>query len=170
MRVRLRWAGIVLAVALLVAACGDDDTTEPTASSQPAGAQSTTATSPNTTAVVAADVNVATNELGQILVDSDGVTLYVLTADSAGVSTCVDACAQAWPPLIATSVTTGNGLDEADFTLIARPDGTQQIAVNDQPLYRFAGDTAAGETSGQGLNDVWYVAGADGQPVRTPTG
>jgi predicted lipoprotein with Yx(FWY)xxD motif len=168
MHTRRRWLGVLLVafVALSLAACGDDDNSaESTTSSQPGASQAPSVTSPNTTAVVAADVNVATNKLGEILVDTDGLTLYVLTSDTSGVSTCVDSCAQAWPPLLATSVSVGSDLDAADFSLIARPDGTQQIAVKGRPLYTFAGDTAPGDTAGQALNNVWFVVSPAGEII-----
>jgi predicted lipoprotein with Yx(FWY)xxD motif len=117
--------------------------------------------------VTAADVNVSESSLGEILVDADGMTLYVFMNDTAGTSTCVDACAAAWPPLIATSVTVGDDLAAADFSLVARPDGTQQLAVKGMPLYAFSGDNAPGDTSGQGLNGSWYVVASDGTPNQT---
>jgi predicted lipoprotein with Yx(FWY)xxD motif len=157
--------GVVLAVGLTVAACGNDDETESPASSQPAGTQAPSVTSPNTTAIVPADVNVATNKLGEILVDADGMTLYMYLFDAPGVSTCVDACAATWLPLLATAVTVGEGLDASAFSLIARPDSTQQLAMNDAPLYRFAGDLEEGDTAGQGFNNLWFVVSPSGQPI-----
>lgn len=167
MRTRLCLIGTALTIVLVLAGCSDDESTDPPTTTPVAGTSETSTTlPPPTTAVVAADVNVASSPLGDILVDSDGLTLYVFMNDTAGTSTCVDACAQAWPPLTATSVAVGTDLNEGNFTLIARADGTQQIAVNDQPVYRFSGDTAPGDTSGQGLNNVWYVVGPDGTAIE----
>ena len=42
--------------------------------------------------------------------------------------------------------------------MFTRSDGGKQVAYNGRPLYFFAGDTAPGDTKGQGLNDVWFVA------------
>jgi predicted lipoprotein with Yx(FWY)xxD motif len=169
MRTRVFLIGALAAISLSLAACGDDDTTttDGAGTTQAGGGGATTSAPSATTALAAADVNVATSSLGDILVDRDGLTLYVFLNDTAGTSTCVDACAQAWPPLIATTVAVGADLDEAGFSLVARPDGTQQLAVNDQPLYLFAGDAAPGDTAGQGFNSVWYVVGQDGTPIRT---
>ena len=44
------------------------------------------------------------------------------------------------------------------FSLITRPDGTTQVAYDHQPLYYYAGDSAAGDTTGQGLSGKWFVA------------
>jgi predicted lipoprotein with Yx(FWY)xxD motif len=34
------------------------------------------------------------------------------------------------------------------------------------PLYYFASDSAPGDTNGQGVGDVWYVIGADGEFIQ----
>jgi predicted lipoprotein with Yx(FWY)xxD motif len=170
MRREIRWvAAIAVAAGLLVAGCGDESDSESASTTRAttgAGGAATTASAPATTALSAADVNVAESPLGEILVDAEGLTLYVFMNDTAGTTTCTDACAEAWPPLIATDVSVGDDLAEADFTLVARPDGTQQLAVGGMPLYRFAGDSAPGDTAGQGLNGVWYVVSPDGSPNR----
>jgi predicted lipoprotein with Yx(FWY)xxD motif len=170
MRPRLATILAALALTALIAGCSSDDegpstdttVAESTSTARPEPQSSVVEVTP---APTAADVDTASNPLGEILVDADGMTLYFLLTDTAGASTCVDSCAQAWPPLVVTSVSVGSTLNASDFSLVARPDGTQQLAVGGRPLYRFAGDTKAGETAGQGFNSVWYVAGADGQPV-----
>jgi predicted lipoprotein with Yx(FWY)xxD motif len=69
------------------------------------------------------------------------------------------ALAQAWPPLITTSTTppTVSGAS-GTFTIISRDDGSKQVAYNGMPLYRFANDTAPGDTKGDKLGNVWFVA------------
>ena len=34
------------------------------------------------------------------------------------------------------------------------------------PLYFFAGDTAAGQSNGQGLGGKWYVLDSEGNPIK----
>lgn len=167
MRHRVLFMGTALAAALmLVAGCSSDGSySSATTTSSAVPANSSMTTSLTAPAAAKAEVNVTTNSLGPILTDSTGMTLYLFANDTAGTSTCVDACATAWPPLTATAVSVGSDLTAGDFSLIARSDGTQQLAVGGLPLYRFAGDTKAGETTGQGLNGVWYVAGANGRPL-----
>ena len=41
-------------------------------------------------------------QLGNILTDAQGKTLYIFTRDEANASTCYDQCAQRWPALTVT--------------------------------------------------------------------
>jgi predicted lipoprotein with Yx(FWY)xxD motif len=115
-----------------------------------------------------ASVNVATTSLGDILVDGAGLTLYMFTADADGTSACYGDCAASWPPLLSdTSPSLGQGLDAGDFGSITRDDGKAQVTFHGMPLYAFAGDTAPGDTKGQGLGGKWYVLGADGTVLKS---
>ena len=151
-----RLAPMVVAL-LLAAACGTE--AEPGA-----GPDTTIQTEFTTTAVTAGSVTTGTTDLGVVLVDGDGYTLYVFANDDDSVSNCLDACATAWPP-VAGNTAAGAGTDPASFSSIARPDGTSQLALNGQPLYRFAADTAPGDVKGHGVEDVWFAVGADGEPI-----
>ncbi len=108
------------------------------------------------------------NALGKIIVagDESGKTIYAFTPDSAGTPTCYDACAENWPPVVPEGTpAAGAGLDAALLTTVDRTDGTKQLKYGDWPLYYFAGDAAAGDTNGQGLNSKWFVIGADGKLI-----
>jgi predicted lipoprotein with Yx(FWY)xxD motif len=110
----------------------------------------------------------ADNALGKIIVDGDesGKTIYAFTPDSGGTPTCYDACAENWPPVEPEgTLSVGDGLDASLLTTVDRTDGTKQLKYGDWPLYYFAGDNAAGDTNGQGLNTKWYVIGADGKLI-----
>jgi predicted lipoprotein with Yx(FWY)xxD motif len=105
-------------------------------------------------------------ELGAVLVDGSGNTLYAFTPDADGASTCYDTCAQNWPPLVADGdVTVGEGLSLELAGTVARDDGSQQVTYGGWPLYTFVGDTEAGQANGQGRNDVWYAVAPDGTLV-----
>ncbi len=100
------------------------------------------------------------SDLGPFLVDSAGMTLYIFTNDTAGVSNCADQCATNWPPL-----TIGEdenvSVDPAIagwVVTITRADGTRQVTYNGAPLYTFVKDTQPGDTTGHLANDVWFVA------------
>jgi predicted lipoprotein with Yx(FWY)xxD motif len=99
---------------------------------------------------------VATNpKLGRILVDGKGRTLYRLDADNVKPvrSTCVDDCAKRFPPLLvpANGTVTAEGVDAKLIGRITRPDNTIQVTFGGRPMYRYAGDAAAGDTLGQGI-------------------
>lgn len=169
---RLKFALLVLV--LVAAACGGDDaegdaagaaqTAAPTTEAPTTAAPTTAA--PETTRAPTAGMTVALAEsgLGEILVDGDGNTLYLFVPDAQGASTCYDGCAEAWPPLVG-EVTAGDGVDGGLLASVARDDGTEQATFNGWPLYYFANDAAAGDTNGQGLNDVWYVLNATGDAI-----
>lgn len=148
----------VIALAMLVAACGGggDATTS---------APVTTATPTTAAPETAAGLAVADSPLGEILVDGSGRTLYLFVPDAQGDSTCYDECAQNWPPLTGEPVA-GDGVDTALIGSTVRTDGTVQATFNGWPLYYFAGDAAAGDTNGQGLNDVWYVVSTAGDAIK----
>jgi predicted lipoprotein with Yx(FWY)xxD motif len=109
------------------------------------------------------------DELGTILVDSKGRTLYLFRKDSASNSTCLGACADTWPPLAATGKPEVSGRASASLVgTTTRSDGEQQVTYNGHPLYLYAGDEKAGDTRGQGLTDYgagWYVLSPAGQQV-----
>jgi predicted lipoprotein with Yx(FWY)xxD motif/plastocyanin len=148
------------ALALLAASCGGGGGDGET---DVAGEGTTTTTSPADGAVTVA---VADSELGSILVDGEGRTLYLFTNDEPGTSTCADACAENWPPLEATEPpVAGDGADGDLLGSITRDDGTTQVTYADMPLYHFAADQAPGDTHGQGVGDVWFVVGPDGAAI-----
>ncbi len=87
--------------------------------------------------------------------DKTGAQLYVFDVDTAGVSNCVsDNCINTWPALLADE----SSVATAPFSLITRTDGLKQWALNDRPLYFFAGDATAGQQKGEAVNGVWWVA------------
>jgi predicted lipoprotein with Yx(FWY)xxD motif len=164
-RTRFQLAGAALTVlaALVLAGCGDDSSSS---------SATTTAAKATTTTVAAssdATVKVAASDLGKILVDARGMTLYAFTPDTATSSACTGGCAAAWPPLTATGTPTGEGVTGA-ITVIDRPDGTKQVVVAGHPLYTFASDAAAGDTTGQGSGGKWFVVSADGSLVKDAAG
>lgn len=124
------------------------------------GAEVTVATASAGTTVL-----VATSDLGEILGDSDGNTLYLFTPDEQGDSTCYDQCETNWPPLVG-EVTPSDGLDAALLGSTTRTDGSEQATYNGWPLYYFAGDPSPGDTNGQGINDVWFVVSPEGDAIR----
>jgi predicted lipoprotein with Yx(FWY)xxD motif len=114
-------------------------------------------------------VETTSSDFGDILVDNQGNTLYMFVPDQQknGKPTCYGDCAQAWPPYEAEAgVIAGDGLDQKLLGVAERRDGTQQVTYGGLPLYRFSGDEQAGQTNGQGLDDVWWVMDTSGKPVE----
>jgi len=115
-------------------------------------------------------------EYGDVLVDGEGMTLYLFTKDSPGTSVCTGDCASAWPPLIGANPEAGEGVT-ADLGTIEREDGSTQVTANGWPLYYYQADSAPGDATGQGVGDVWYVLSPAGEGIgrstttttRTPT-
>lgn len=108
--------------------------------------------------------------LGSILAGEDGKTLYLLTKDPKGSSSCTGNCATTWPPFTldaGESAIAGSGVTGTIAT-IKRPDGSAQVAINGAPLYYYSGDSGPGDTQGEGSNGVWFVVGADGSAVEAP--
>jgi predicted lipoprotein with Yx(FWY)xxD motif len=106
-----------------------------------------------------AEVDVSQNTtLGSYLVDSKGMTLYIYTKDTPNTSNCYGSCATAWPPLLTNGApTAGNGVDASLLSTTTRTDGTTQVTYNGWPLYYFVSDKAAGDTSGENVQNVWFV-------------
>jgi predicted lipoprotein with Yx(FWY)xxD motif len=105
-------------------------------------------------------------DLGSYLTGADGKTLYYFAKDAEpGASVCAGKCADAWPPLLvgkgATKPTAGDGVTGVISTF-KRSDGGKQVTFDGRPLYYFAKDTQAGDTNGQGILGIWFVAAADG--------
>lgn len=109
--------------------------------------------------VAKAFVSVLLNSGGNLSVaqqNKTNMTLYVFDADAPGTSACTSqTCITNWPPLLADA----NAAAVAPFTLITRGDGNKQWALRDKPLYFFLGDSQPGDVKGDGVNNVWHVAG-----------
>lgn len=157
----------LLLLALLFAACGNASTTTgnaPAPTAVPTTASAPTATptaASSSSAVVQTASATVSGKSVTILTDTKGRTLYYRTSDTAS-SVCSGGCAQAWPPLLFSGSGTPTGSTSLPGTLsvITDANGTQ-VAYQGHPLYTFASDSAPGQTSGQGVAHVWFVATTD---------
>ena len=151
-------AAIVPLAALAVAGYGGVSS-----ASVPAAKQEATKAKPAT-------VRVAKTNLGRILVNSKGRTLYLFQADSGTTSACADACAAAWPPLTSATPKVGKGAKASLASTATRSDGKPQVIYNGHPLYTYSGDKKAGNTNGQGVNafgGLWYVLSPTGTEITS---
>ena len=96
--------------------------------------------------------------VGAFLTDAKGMTLYTFRKDTPGKSACEGPCVEKWPLYYAEKVDPKGDLKPADFGSIQRADGKKQTTYKGLPLYYFAGDKAAGDTSGHGVKEVWDAA------------
>jgi len=106
-------------------------------------------------------------DLGKVIVDAEGMTMYDFHKDKGTTSACYGACAQAWPPLLTEGKPTATGGAEASLIGVTkRKDGTEQVTYNGHPLYGFVEDKKPGEANG---NDVdafggeWYALMPNGE-------
>lgn len=164
-RTRIARLATTLAVAAFVAACGQ------VGGGATAGPTSASPTAAGTSAA-GLTLEVQTAPIGGYVAGKDGKALYIFTKDTGNTSACTGDCATNWPPLVVAAigaVAGGTGVTGALAT-ITRDDGSLQVTLGGHPLYYFAGDTAAGLTNGQALNQVWYLAAPDGKGIGAPAG
>jgi predicted lipoprotein with Yx(FWY)xxD motif len=175
-----RIAPIVAAGLLVFAACGDDDdggATQPPAADTTGAPTDPTAAPTDATGGVteppatgAATVTVASNEeLGDVLADAEGRTLYLFEQDEGLTTACTGPCADNWPPLDAADPTAGDGVDAALLETAATEIGENHVAYNGHLLYYFAGDTAPGEINGHGLPG-WFAVTPAGEAADAAAG
>jgi predicted lipoprotein with Yx(FWY)xxD motif len=136
---------------LLLAACGDDATSNSGSGGGTAGG-----------------VGTRDSQIGKILTDSKGMTLYFADQEADGKIRCVDTCLSMWAPVMMDSAPSGvaDGLAVMD-----RQSSGKQLTFQGKPLYTFRLDTAAGDTRGDRAEDdfsgthfVWHAAVIGGQP------
>jgi predicted lipoprotein with Yx(FWY)xxD motif len=133
--------------------------------------------SPTVTATSAPDATVTVanhEELGDVLVDGEGMTLSMFDSDRQGeASTCTGGCADAWPPLLAEGEPVAGEDVAAALSTVDREGGDTQVAPDGWPLFSYASDEDPGDAARQGANGVWWVLDPAGEPRRgsddTPT-
>jgi predicted lipoprotein with Yx(FWY)xxD motif len=157
----------VLGAGLLAAACSSAASSSgPAAGSTPGTAGSTPSASAQAAATV---IKTTSGSAGAFLTNGSGRAVYLWAKDTMNTSMCSGACASAWPPVIANGSVTASGSAAAkDLSTITRSDGTKQVAYDGHPLYYFAGDTGAGQTSGQGSDGFgakWWLVAPTGASV-----
>lgn len=109
----------------------------------------------------------ADTELGEIVVDGEGMTVYMFDTDTqgGGASSCEGQCAANWPAVTTDSDTPEVEGVTGEIGTITGVDGKTQLTLDGWPLYTFAGDSAAGDTNGQGVNGVWWVLSPAGEKI-----
>ncbi|WIX80344.1 SCO0930 family lipoprotein [Amycolatopsis carbonis] len=168
---RFRTGVIVVSAAagltLLSACSGTTAPPAPVPGGGTGGGQGKLAAAATETAVKLAATDVG--ELGKVLTDGDGHTLYRFDKDTAKPpkSACVDDCAKAWPPLLSKGDVQLDGVDKSLVGSVTRDDGTEQVTVNGWPLYTYAKDATPGDATGQGVNGTWFAATPQGGKAKS---
>ncbi len=147
--------GAAAIAAIVIAGCGSGASSSNTSTS----AETTGGAASGGAAVVDTADNSA---LGQtILVDGQGMTLYLFGKDTNGKSQCSGTCAQNWPPYTTNGQpTAGSDTDDSKLGTVARSDGSMQVTYDGHPLYDYAGDQSAGDANGNGstaFGAVWHA-------------
>ncbi len=169
-------ATLALVVALTAAGCGSDSNsggeagygssgegaaTNEAAKSESSGGGGSAAT------VAVADVG---GEVGKVLVDSKGFTLYYFEKDEGGKSACYGACAGGWPPLTTEGAPKGmSGAQASMLGTTKRKDGTTQVTYAGWPLYTYVADRKPGEANGNDIDAFgaeWYALHANGEKAE----
>ena len=156
------------ATLMLAAACSGTSNT----SSAGRNGSVTPGAGTSATTSVSGAVGVATTSLGPVLVDSKGFTVYMLTADTKGHSTCSAQCLQYWPlvpgPVGASSV---KGISAA-LAVTKATSSASMVTAAGWPLYTFVKDQAPGDVTGEGVKTfggTWYAVSSTGAPVSAPS-
>lgn len=172
---RMTYAVALLAVLAVVAAgCGSDSSTSGGAyggkGGSGSGGETSTTSSETKPASSGGDGIVSAakvGDLGTVLVDSQGLTLYDFHKDKGGTSACYGACAGAWPPLLTEGNPQAQGAAERSMLgTTKRKDGTLQVTYNGWPLYTYVADKAPGEANGNDIDQFgaeWYALQPNGE-------
>ncbi len=140
----------LLLVALAIAGCAGAG---PSATTNPA-------TAPTDDPTGGVRITIAHTPAGIALAGPNGKTLYILTRDQNGTSTCTSGpCSRAWGALVSdpSELQIAPGIT-GTFGITIWRDGTQQVTHNGQPLYYYSKDRAAGDAEGDGVAGVWCIA------------
>ncbi|GGW46750.1 lipoprotein [Streptomyces lucensis JCM 4490] len=186
-------AATAVSVLALTTACGQDNAGAPASSAQNVGATAAAgdygdpgsgtatgagngygtdgnkASSSPSQAAPAGKLTVASNpDLGNVLTDGSGLTLYRFDKDTANPpkSNCDGDCATTWPPVPADDATAGAGIDKALLGEVTRADGSKQLTVGGWPAYRYAKDVNAGDVNGQGVGGKWFALAPNGKKAK----
>jgi predicted lipoprotein with Yx(FWY)xxD motif len=170
---------LALVAALAVAGCGsssdnNSSSSETSSSSGSAyGGSSSQSESSEVKSPPGAESGVAVltvsnaKDVGPVLVDAKGFTVYDFHKDKGTTSSCYGACAQGWPPVLSEGApSAGEGASASKLGTTKRKDGTMQVTYAGHPLYTFVEDKKPGEANG---NDVsafgaqWYALKGSGE-------
>ena len=158
-------------VALLAAACGSANVTGPAYGGVGSGSGSGGGNPYHGAPAPAgaALINIGMSDLGSLLTDGKGRTVYLFTRDAGTTSSCSSGCLSVWPPVTSsTPVHAGTGVSTSLLGSTPGAGGQMQITYSGHPLYYYVGDINAGDTNGEQLNQfggLWFAVSPSGMQV-----
>jgi predicted lipoprotein with Yx(FWY)xxD motif len=167
MRTRLALAALPAGLAALVAlaGCGSGS-----GASSATASPSTSGTTGGGMATIAMTKN---PQLGPILTDSKGNTVYAFAKDSKEMSNCNASCASVWPPVTTSAKpTAGGSVSASKLGTTKRSDGSTQVTYGGRPLYTYTADSSPGDVAGNGINEfggLWYAVQPNGSNAPAGT-
>ena len=173
MATRAWFCALVVSTLVLVVACGSStttttapSTTAPSSTATSSGGRygygggnttPTSSTSSSSNLIKTATATVSGKSV-PILTNAQGMTLYYRTSDMPPTTVCSGGCASAWPPLLVSGSSTPTSTTSLSGKLSVQADANgNQVEYNGHPLYTYSGDTAPGQTTGEGVGGVWHV-------------
>jgi predicted lipoprotein with Yx(FWY)xxD motif len=176
----LRYFVLAFALLMLLAACGNNTSNSGSSTGSSSTSQSTSTSSSsssygtggkygngggnttptaNTTASSIKTATVTVNGKAEtILTNAAGMTLYYRTSDKPPTTVCSGGCASAWPPLLVTGSSVPSSAASLPGKLSVQTDANgNQVQYNGHPLYTYSGDSAPGQTNGEGVAGIWFV-------------
>jgi len=166
-------------LAVVVAGCGGGGSSTSTSTSESESSAKESASSESSTGSEnksassessggsAAVMSLGHTNVGMVLVDSNGMTVYDFHKDKGTTSSCYGTCEQAWPPVTtAGEPTVGNGASASKLGTTKRKDGTMQVTYAGHPLYTFVEDKEPGEAHGNDTSAFgaqWYALKGNGE-------
>jgi predicted lipoprotein with Yx(FWY)xxD motif len=161
----MRLGAIAAGAILALSACGGSSTS----SGGSPGATHTKSTPPTRTA---AALHVTHTSLGNVLVDSRGMTVYLLTSDKPNKSLCSSACLSYWPPVAAPKAGAKMPGVTGKVGSTKSTEGSSMATVGGWPIYTYVGDKAPGQVTGEGVatfGGTWWAVSPGGKPVKGKT-
>jgi predicted lipoprotein with Yx(FWY)xxD motif len=164
---------VMVACALIIAACGDDGSGERGADeSAPEPARQVAATTEEQPAAPPPAVRrrgplvkLRDSQFGPVLFSGRDRAVYFFTRDGEDRSRCYGGCAEAWPPFIAKGrPRAGDGVERSLLGTIRRRNGARQVTYRSQPLYFYVNDPRAQVLCNNivEFGGTWFALDAEG--------
>lgn len=106
----------------------------------------------------------AIDGIGNVVTDDKGMTLYRYDKDQPNPSkwTCTGTCTKTWMPVIVRDSVQTAGVEKSLLGTVHRK-GMKQLTLAGWPVYRYMGDTTAGQANGEAKDEQWYAITPSGQ-------